>query len=150
MLGSNTQTDWLGFLPCTKSATLRVRRCCHLHLSLCTSPRSLKTAAAWKLGTHIILTLPLTMQGKIYALIFSTWHMPGRLDLAHAFGAEAQRKRSGACVRSGELMCSRGKCSDQEKRHVSLLGADRTDRALQRNVSASGVAAHTRERDRPG
>lgn len=37
-------------------------------------------------------------------------------------------------MHSGELMCSRGKWSEQEKRHVSLLGADRTDTALEMSV----------------
>lgn len=132
MLGSNTETDWLEFMPCTKSATLRVLEGSQLHLSLCTSSRSLKTAAVWKLGSHIIiLTLPLTMQDRTHSLLLSTWHMPGRLDLACASGLETQRKRAGACVHSGELACSREKRSDQEKRQVSLLGADRTDKPLE-------------------
>lgn len=103
-------------MPCTKSATLRVLEGSQLHLSLCTSSRSLKTAAVWKLGSHIIiLTLPLTMQDRIHGLLLSTWHMPGRLDLACASGLETQRKRAGACVHSGELACSRGKCSTRKK-----------------------------------
>lgn len=125
MLGSNTETDWH-----TKSATLRVPGGCQL--SLCTSSRSLKTAAVWKLASHIIiLTLPLTMQDRIHGLLLSTWHMPGRLDLACAAGLETQRKRAGTCVHSEELACSKGKWSDQEKRQVSLLGADRTDKPLE-------------------
>lgn len=74
------------------------------------------------------------MQARIHGLLLSTWHMPGRLDLACASGLETQRKRAGACVHSGELACSRGKWSDQEKRQVSLLGADRTDKALEMYV----------------